>query len=158
MKKNKTKDRRINIRLDEDTYIAIKKIVQDDLKTDISSYCRSLLHVSALYEANISRIMNAVDQFRENKNIENLEYMIKIKNEIEFIGNFLTNIKENRKKYDDFITMIEKRYETLKNEARKYFSIYNEILSDWEKQCRTLYGEDYDTNPTIAKPWSKIDM
>jgi hypothetical protein len=158
MKKNKTKDRRINIRLDEDTFIAIKKIVQDDLKTDISSYCRSLLWISTLHGATVNRIKSAVTRFGKERNTENLEYMLRIKNEIEFIEKFLRNMKENRKKYDDFISMIEKWHETIKDEARKYFSIYNEIIDSLEKEYRDFYGEEYDTNPTIDKPRGKIDI
>jgi hypothetical protein len=158
MKKNKTKDRRINIRIDEDTFIAIKKIVQDDLKTDISSYCRSLLWISTLHESSVHRIMNAIKRFRKNWDMKDLEYMLKIKNEIEFIEKFLENMKENRKKYDDFISTIEKRHETIKEETRKYFSIYNEMIDYWEKESRDWYGEEYDTDPTIDKPGDKIDI
>lgn len=140
MKKDKTKDRRINIRLDEDTFMAIKKVVQDDLKTDISSYCRSLLWISTLHESSVHRIMNAIKRFRKNWDMKDLEYMLKIKNEIEFIEKFLKNVRENRKKYDDFISTIEKWHEAIKNETRKYFSIYNEMIDYWEKESRDWYG------------------
>ena len=158
MKKDNTKDRRINIRLDEDTFFAIKKIVQHDLKTDISSYCRSLLWVSTLHEANVKRIKNAVKRYDEDRDTENLEYMLRIKNEIEFIEKFLKNMKENRKKYDDFISMIEKWHETIKKEARQYFSIYNKRLDDWDRIHRQIRGEDYDKDPTASKPWDKIHI
>src|SRR4030042_3875013 len=158
MKKDNTKDRRINIRLDEDTFFAIKKIVQHDLKTDISSYCRSLLWVSTLHEANVKRIKNAVKRYDEDRDTENVEYMLRIKNEIEFIEKFLKNMKENRKKYDDFISMIEKWHETIKKEARQYFSIYNKRLDDWDRIHRQIRGEDYDKDPTASKPWDKIHI
>ncbi len=153
-----TKDRRINIRLDEDTYFAIKKIVEKDLKTDISSYCRSLLWISTLHDANINKIKNAVIQFNKEMDTENLEYMFKIKNEIEFIEKFLTNMKENRKKYDDFISMIDKWHETIKDEARKYFSVYNKRLDDWDKIHREIEGEEYEKNPIVPKLWDKINI
>ncbi len=98
MENNTTKDRRINIRIDEDTYFAIKKIIEHDLKTDISSYCRSLLWISTLHESTLRKIRSTFKQFRENKDIVTLEYMLTIKNEIEFIEKFLTNMKENRRK------------------------------------------------------------
>jgi hypothetical protein len=150
--KDDTKDRRINVRLDEETYFAIKKIVEHDLKTDISSYCRSLLWISTLHDAAILRIKKAVEKFGKETDTENLEYMLKIKDEIDFIQNFLTKIKEDRKKYDDFISMIEKWHETMKKEARKYFNKHNEVIEYNEKLYREAYGEEYDTNPTISKP------
>jgi hypothetical protein len=157
--KDDTKDKRINIRLDEDTYFAIKKVVEKDLKTDISSYCRSLLWVSTLHDATVFKIKNAVEQFGKETNTENLEYMLKIKDEIDFIQNLLTKIKEDRKKYDDFIFMIEKWYDTIRNEARKYFKKHNEIVDYWEKANRDWFGEEYDTNPTLPnKPGNKIDI
>ena len=151
-----TKDRRINIRLDEDTYFAIKKIVEKDLKTDISSYCRSLLWISTLHDATILRIMKDIKIYHENMDHEALENMIKVKNEIESVEKILHNMKENRKKYDEHILMIEKRHETIKTEARKFFNIYNNLMDDWEKEWRDYYGDEYDTNPTIDKPGEKI--
>jgi hypothetical protein len=158
MRQDTTKDRRINIRLDEDTYFAIKKIVENDLKTDISSYCRSLLWVSTLHESTLRKIKNTFKQFNESKYIITLEYMLTIKNEIEFIEKFLTNMKENRKKYDDLIAMIEKWHATIKGEAQKYFSIYNEFIDYCEQEYREAYGAEYDTNPTISKPGKKINI
>ena len=155
---SKTKDRRINIRLDEDTYFAIKKIVERDLKTDISSYCRSLLWISTFHEATVHRIQKAVKQFGKDTDTENMEYMITIKNEIEFIEKFLKQMKDNRKKYDDFISMIEKWHEGIKKEARKYFKLYNEWLDIWEKSSKDFLGEEYDTNPTIVQAGDKIDI
>lgn len=152
------KDRRINVRLDEDTYFALKKIVEKDLKTDISSYCRSLLWISTLHESNLSKISKAVKQFRETRDMQDLEYMLKIKNEIEFIEKFLQNIKENKKKYDEFISMIEKWHESIKNEARNYFNIYNEIMDRLIQDHKWAYGDEYDTNPTISKPGGKINI
>jgi hypothetical protein len=153
-----TKDRRINIRLDEDTYLAIKKIVEKDLKTDISSYCRSLLLISTLHDSTVLRIRNAVEQFGKETDTENIEYMLKIKDEIEFIGKFLAKIKEDRKKYDDFIALIEKWHETIRDEARNYFKKHNEVMDYLERIERESYGDDYDTNPTIAKTGGKIDI
>lgn len=156
--KDDTKDRRINVRLDEDTYFAIKKVVEHDLKTDISSYCRSLLWISTLHDATILKIKNAVEQFGKETNTENLEYLLEIKDEIDFMQKFLIKIKEDRKKYDEFIYMVEKWHETMKKEARKYFSIYNKRLDDWDKIHRQIRGEDYDKDPTASKPWDKIDI
>ncbi len=150
------KDRRINIRIDEDTYFAIKKIVENDLKTDISSYCRSLLWVSTLHDATILKIMKDIKKYSEHMDHEALENMINVKNEIESVEKILNNMKENRKKYDDHIAMIEKRHEAIKIETRKFFSIYNNLMDEWEKEWRGYYGEEYDTNPTIDKPGDKI--
>jgi len=158
MNQDSTMDKRINIRLDEDTFFALKKIVQDDLKTDISSYCRSLLWISTLHDATIHRIRNAIQRYDQERDTENLEYMLRIKNEIEFIEKFLKNMKENKKKYDDFISMIEKWHETIKDEARKYFSIYNKRLDDWDRIHKQIRGEDYDKDPTASKPWDKIHI
>lgn len=141
MYEDKTKDKRINIRIDEDTYFALKKIVEDDLKTDLSSYCRSLLWISTLHDATVHRIKKNVQSFRKTKDTKTLEYMITIKNEIEFIEKFLTNIKENRKKYDEFISMIERLHETIKKEAQRYFSLYNEMIDYWEKEVGDWYGK-----------------
>ncbi|MCP4138382.1 MAG: hypothetical protein GY754_45895 [bacterium] len=156
MKIDKTKDRRINIRLDEDTYFAIKKAVEDDLKTDISSYCRSLLRVSTLHESSVHKMKKAIKRFNEDRDMQDLEYMLAIKNEIGFLEKFLTNIKENRKKYDDFISMIEKKHETITTEARKYFSTYNDIIDELEANLKDFYGDEYDSSPTHEKPGDKI--
>jgi len=158
MNQDEIKDRRINVRLDEDTFFALKKIVENDLKTDISSYCRSLIRVSTLHEATVHKIKNAVKRFGKETDTENMEYMLTIKNEIEFIEKFLGNMKENRKKYDDLISMIEKWHETIKKEARKYFTIYNQKIDESEKFYRDWYGDEYDTNPTIANPGGKINI
>jgi hypothetical protein len=156
--RDETKDRRINIRLDEDTYLAIKKIVEKDLKTDISSYCRSLLWISTLHDAAVFKIKNAVERFGKDTDTENLEYMMKIKDEIEFTGKFLAKIKEDRKKYDDFIAMIEKCHETIRDEARKYFKKHNEVIEKCQKEEKELYGDEYDTNPTISRSGDKIEI
>ncbi len=158
MTKDDTKDRRINIRLDEDTYFAIKKIVEGDLKTDISSYCRSLLWISTLHDATVFKIKNAVEQFARETNTDNFEFMLKIKDEIEFISKFLAKIKEDRKKYDEFIVMIEKWHETIRNEARNYFKKHNDVMDNLERMERETYGDEYDTNPTIAKTGGKIEI
>ncbi len=160
MTKDDTKDRRINIRLDEETYRAIKKIVENDLKTDISSYCRSLLLISTLHDSAVFRIKNAVERFGKETTTDNMEYMLKIKDEILFIEKFLTTIKDDRQKYNDFISMIEKWHETIRNEAREYFKKHNDLIDLWEKEGREYWGEEYDTNPTISKSGlnSKIDI
>lgn len=164
MPKDDTKDRRINIRLDEDTYFAIKKVVERDLKTDISSYCRSLLWISTLHDATIRRIKHMTQQYRDswargitrNGDMENFEHMVAIKDEIQFIEKFIQTMKDNRQKYDEFISLLEKRHEMIKAETREYFKIYNEAIDLWEKESREHYGDEYDTNPTIGKPGGKI--
>lgn len=158
MDTNKPKDKRINIRLDDDTYYAIKKIVEKDLKTDISSYCRSLLWISTLHEASVSRIRNAVKQYDEVKTTEDMEYMITIKNEIEFIEKFLTTMKENKKKFDDFIAATEKHHQAIKKEAKRYFALYNKRLDEWQKMEKDFYGERYETDPTAHRAWEKIEI
>jgi hypothetical protein len=154
---DETKDRRINVRLDEDTFFALKKIVERDLKTDISSYTRSLLWVSTLHDATIRKMKNAVIKFTREMSTEDLEYMLAIKNQIEFVEKFLTTSKENRKKYDEFISMIEKWHETIKNEARNYFGKYNEIIDHWEKENRNWHGEENEESPT-GDVWRKINI
>jgi hypothetical protein len=151
MIKDDTKDRRINIRLDEDTYRAIKKTVEKDLKTDISSYCRSLLLISTLHDTTVSRIKNAVERFGKETNTDNMEYMIKIKDEILFMEKFLAKMKEDRKKYDEFISMIEKWHESIRNEARLYFKKHNDLIDYWENEYKEYWDEEHDKNPTIAK-------
>lgn len=158
MTKDDTKDRRINIRLDEDTYFAIKKIVEKDLKTDISSYCRSLLWISTLHDAAVHRIRNAIKRFGTDTDTENMEYMLKIRNEILFIEQFLAKAREDRKKYDEFIAMVEKRHDTIRDEARKYFTRYNEIIDLWDREARDMYGEEYETNPTMDRWGRKIEL
>ncbi|MBP7736421.1 MAG: hypothetical protein KA369_10655 [Spirochaetes bacterium] len=160
MIKDDTKDRRINLRLDEETYLAIKKTVEKDLKTDISSYCRSLLLISTLHDATVFRIKNAVERFGKETNTDNMEYMIKIKDEILFIEKFLIKMKEDRKKYDEFISMMEKWHETVRDEARRYFKKHNDVIDYWEKEYKEYWDEEHEKNPTIAK-WSmneKIDI
>jgi hypothetical protein len=152
------KDKRINIRLDEDTYLAIKKIVEKDLKTDISSYCRSLLLISTLHDSTVFKIKNAVERFGKETNTDNMEYMLKIKDEILFIEKFMTKIKQDREKYDEFISTIEQWHETIRNEARKYYKKHNDLIDHWEKEGREYWGEEYDTNPTISKGGMKIDI
>jgi hypothetical protein len=154
---DETKDRRINVRLDEDTFFALKKIVERDLKTDISSYTRSLLWVSTLHDATIHKIRNAVIKFTKEMSTEDLEYMLTIKNQIEFVEKFLMTSKENRKKYDEFISMIEKWHETIKNEARNYFGKYNEIIDHWEKENRNWRSKENEESPT-GDVWRKINI
>ncbi|MCU0848629.1 MAG: hypothetical protein MUD12_12150 [Spirochaetes bacterium] len=161
MNQDSTKDRRINIRLDEDTFFALKKIVEKDLKTDISSYCRSLLWISTLHDASIHKIKTAVERWGRETNTDNLEFMLAVKDEIEFMDKFLSKMKEDRKKYDEFISMVEKWHESIKNEARKYYRKHNELIELCEKQGREHYGDEYDTNPTIARGFilkDKIDI
>jgi len=157
--KEETKDRRINVRLDEDTYLAIKKVVEADLRTDISSYCRSLLWISTLHDATVRKIKNAVVKFGKETDTENAEYMLKIKDEIIFIGKFLDKMKQDRKKFDEFIAEIEKWYGTVRDEARKYYSKHNEAIESCEKMMREIYRDEYDTNPTLAtKMGDKINI
>ena len=89
---------------------------------------------------------------------ENLEYMITIKSEIQFIDTFLKNIKNDRKRFDEFITMVETRHTAIKEEAKKYFEIYNKLVDYWEQEFREEYGEQYDTDPTIDKPGGRIEI
>ena len=159
MTSEETKDRRINIRLDEETYLAIKKVVEKDLRTDISSYCRSLLWISTLHAAAVYKINHAVEKFDKDTSTENFEYMLKIKDEIEFMGKFLEKIRDDRKKYDEFIAMIGKWHDTIRDEARKYFRKHNELIEYHKKQEKELYGDEYETNPTISKiVGEKIDI
>lgn len=154
--KDETKDRRINIRLDEDTYRAIKKVVEKDLKTDISSYCRTLLWISTLHDATLNKIRNAVERFGKETTTDNMEYMLSIREEIRFMDRFMAKMKEDRKQYDEFISMMEQWHETIKNEALKYYDRHNETMDRLEKEIRESYGDDYDTDPTISKPGGKI--
>ena len=160
MNQDSTKDKRINIRLDDDTFYALKKVVEKELKTDISSYCRSLLWVSTLHDSAVFRIKNAVERFGKETNTDNMEYMLKIKDEILFIGKFLERVKQDREKYDEFISMIEKWHETIRNEARKYYKKHNDLIDRWEKEGREYWDEEYDTNPTVSKSGlsGKIDV
>src|SRR5512147_2426996 len=136
MNQDATKDKRINIRLDEDTFYALKKIVEKELKTDISSYCRSLLWVSTLHDSAVFRIKNAVERFGKETNTDNMEYMLKIKDEILFIERFLAKMKQDRVKYDEFISKMERWHETILKEARKYYKKHNELIELCEKESR----------------------
>lgn len=158
MTREETKDRRINIRLDEETFRAIKKTVEADLKTDISSYCRSLLWISTLHDAAVLKIRSAVEQFGRETSTENFEYLLKIKDEIEFIGKFLVKMREDRKKYDEFIATIERLHETIRNEARQYFKKHNELIDYWQKVEKEVHGDEYDADPTGSRIGGKIEI
>ena len=135
-KESKTKDKKINIRLDEETYSTIKRTITDELNTDFSAYCRALLSVTVLYEKNIQIIQELKKKFPDtgvhydDYETDSYEFLADIKSEHKLIGQIIENMKNDRDKFNELVDRMETFYSKLTEEAISYSKIYNDRMEE----------------------------
>ena len=150
------KDRRINIRIDEETYEALQNYVKEELHTDISAFCRSLLSTVVMSDTVVSKAKKATKEMRQG-NSSSLDYMIGVHKNIRAMGALEEHLEEGQAEIQSLRDLITKGNRKIKEEAKKFFAIYNSLVDDLGEEFRNYY-DDYDNKPSAAGSWDRVEI
>ncbi|MCP4136924.1 MAG: hypothetical protein GY754_38490 [bacterium] len=148
------KDKRINIRIDEDTYEALQVFVKEELNTDISAFCRSILSTIVLHDTIIKKIKKAVSEISK-RDTTSLEYMLEVYKGMSSMNSIKESMTKGRAEMDSLIELLDSRNRAISEEMKQYFDIYNKYIDELDTNLRNYY-EDYENDPTVMKPGKRI--